>query len=201
MTGWDRPDIEIEIVRHAPAATRIEEIAADIEEDGLAVRVSAIQRTGQRDPQLTADVTIKAPRATRFEEARIVSGRVTVSHFAGGREREVRQRRPHRIRPRGNHPAGNVARPTVALRGAFDPRRPDSSARVPGQRGSHTGLQPPDARILATTFNGRITSDIPLNAKDQFGVRFAETHLGRGEPVISIDVVTGNIEIRVRKGP
>ena len=60
---------------------------------------------------------------------------------------------------------------------------------------------PPDARILATTFNGRITSDIPLNAKDQFGVRFAETTLGRGEPVISIDVVTGNIEIRVRKGP
>jgi len=74
MTGWDRPDIEIEIVRHAPAATRIEEISADIEEGGPAVRVSAVQRTGQRDPQLTADVTIKAPRTTRFEEARIVSG-------------------------------------------------------------------------------------------------------------------------------
>ena len=83
MTGWNRPDIEIEIVRHAPAATRIEEIAADIEEDGPGRAGLGRSTHWPARSALTADVTIEAPRATRFEEARIVSGRVTVSHFTG----------------------------------------------------------------------------------------------------------------------
>jgi hypothetical protein len=57
---------------------------------------------------------------------------------------------------------------------------------------------PPDARILALTFNGSIASDIPLAMKDKFGPRFGEATLGAGEPVMSIDVVTGDITIRVR---
>src|SRR5262245_27287085 len=62
IAGWDRPDIEAEIVRHAPTPVRIEEIAAEIAVDGPAVRISAIQRAGQRDPRLTANITINAPR-------------------------------------------------------------------------------------------------------------------------------------------
>ena len=37
---------------------------------------------------------------------------------------------------------------------------------------------PANARILAVTFNGRLTSDIPLTMKDAFGPRFGETTLG-----------------------
>ena len=56
---------------------------------------------------------------------------------------------------------------------------------------------PADARILAVTFNGTISSDIPLNMKDKFGPRFGETTIGTGEPVMSLDVVKGNIAIGV----
>jgi DUF4097 and DUF4098 domain-containing protein YvlB len=55
--------------------------------------------------------------------------------------------------------------------------------------------QPADARILALTLNGDITSTIPLTRKDRVGPRFAEATLGRGDPLVSIDVVTGNITI------
>ncbi len=58
---------------------------------------------------------------------------------------------------------------------------------------------PANARILAVTFNGTITSDIPLTMKDQFGPRFGETTLGSGDPVMSIDVVTGDITIAIEK--
>ena len=58
---------------------------------------------------------------------------------------------------------------------------------------------PANARILAVTFNGTITSDIPLTKKDQFGPRFGETTIGDGDPVMSIDVVTGDIAITVAK--
>jgi hypothetical protein len=199
LAGWDRPDIEIEIVRRAPSAARIDEIAADIEEDGPGVRVSAMQRAGQRDPRLTADVTIKAPRATRFEEAQIVSGRVTLSHFTG-----IVNAKSESGDLIASDLSGTIRLETMLGRLSLSGARltPGGLIRLRGFQGDVSltlDSTPPDARILATTFNGRITSDIPLNAKDQFGVRFAETTLGRGEPVISIDVVTGNIEIRVRR--
>jgi hypothetical protein len=58
---------------------------------------------------------------------------------------------------------------------------------------------PENARILAVTLNGQIKSDIPLTMKDQFGPRFGETTLGSGEPVMSLDVVKGDIAISVAR--
>lgn len=56
--------------------------------------------------------------------------------------------------------------------------------------------RPADARILALALNGPIKSDIPLTTRDTWGPRWGEATLGKGEPVISIDVVTGSIEIK-----
>ena len=56
--------------------------------------------------------------------------------------------------------------------------------------------RPADARILALALNGHIRSDIPLTMKDTWGPRWGEATLGKGEPVISLDVVTGTIEIK-----
>jgi len=58
---------------------------------------------------------------------------------------------------------------------------------------------PTSARILAVTFHGSITSDIPLTKKDRFGPRFGETTIGAGDPVMSMDVVNGDIAITVAK--
>jgi hypothetical protein len=57
--------------------------------------------------------------------------------------------------------------------------------------------KPSDARILALALNGTISSQIPLRMKDTWGPRWGEATLGKGEPVISIDVITGKIDIRV----
>ena len=56
--------------------------------------------------------------------------------------------------------------------------------------------RPVDARILALAVNGHITSDIPLTQRNTWGPRWGEATLGKGEPVISIDVVTGMVEIK-----
>ena len=58
--------------------------------------------------------------------------------------------------------------------------------------------KPTDARILALALNGSIKSEIPLRMKDTWGPRWGEATLGNGEPVISIDVITGRIEIALR---
>ena len=56
--------------------------------------------------------------------------------------------------------------------------------------------RPPDARIMALALNGTIKSDIPLTLRETWGPRWGETTIGKGEPVISLDVVTGTVEIR-----
>ena len=52
---------------------------------------------------------------------------------------------------------------------------------------------------MALALNGTIRSEIPLTMKDTWGPRWGEVTLGRGEPVISLDVVNGGIEIRAPK--
>jgi len=56
--------------------------------------------------------------------------------------------------------------------------------------------RPADARILALALNGSVTSTIPLTMKNTWGPRWGEATIGAGEPVISLDVITGMIEIR-----
>ena len=57
---------------------------------------------------------------------------------------------------------------------------------------------PADARVMALALNGSIQSDIPMTTRDSWGPRWSEATLGSGEPVISIDVVTGKVEIRTK---
>ena len=48
---------------------------------------------------------------------------------------------------------------------------------------------------MALALNGTIQSTIPLTVKDAWGPRWSEATLGRGEPVISLDVVNGTIQL------
>jgi hypothetical protein len=62
-----------------------------------------------------------------------------------------------------------------------------------------TLAEPPrDARVMALALNGTIQSTIPLTTRETWGPRWGETTLGNGEPVISLDVVTGRIELRTK---
>jgi hypothetical protein len=61
--------------------------------------------------------------------------------------------------------------------------------------------QPVNARVLALSFNGTITSNLPLHRRESFGPRFAEATFGTGEPVISLDAVNGNITITADRAP
>jgi DUF4097 and DUF4098 domain-containing protein YvlB len=57
------------------------------------------------------------------------------------------------------------------------------------------GAPAADARILALSLGGAIHSDVPLTRRTTAGPRFAETTTGRGDALISIDTVRGDIHI------
>lgn len=196
IEGWDQAHAEIVVERHAPGAAQFARLPLAIEDTPGHVTIHAIQTGNTSDPALRANVTVRLPRAALIDRVRVLEGRIAIENFSGHITADIR---------RGPIDGQDLSG-TVRLEAGI------GSITLTGARLSPNGLlrlrtfngdvrlslaeRPVDARILALALNGRVTSDIPLTSKSSWGPRWAETTLGKGEPVISLDVVTGRVEIK-----
>jgi hypothetical protein len=198
IEGSSRADADIEVVRHAPTAAGLTKIPVEIAETDTDVRIAGIQADGGTDPAYRTDITLRVPQAALLRSIRIMEGQLTLASLQGSITADIR---------RGGIDATDL-QGTVRLESGI------GNVIVNRARLSPTGLLrlrafngdvrltfaevPTDARILALALNGTIASDIPLTTRDTWGPRWGEAKLGAGEPVVSIDVITGKIEIRVK---
>jgi len=196
IEGWDKPDAEITIERHAPSAELYAKLPVAIDDTPSRVTVRAIQSEGLTDPAYRCDILIRLPRSAVIDRVQVMEGRVAVTRFAGTLTADIR---------RGSIEGRDLSG-TLRLESGI------GSVVLTAARLSTDGLlrlrafngdvrlslaeRPTDARIMALALNGDIKSDIPLTMKNTWGPRWGETTLGKGEPVISLDVVTGTIEIK-----
>ena len=188
IRAWSRQELSIEI--EAPTA-----IEPRVDEGPTSLRISAVQPSGAMDRGLRTKIVLRAPPRATFESVRLLDGRLVISGLVGAITADVRQ---------GSIEASSVAG-RLRLETGFGDVKVDSATldrdgilRLRAFNGSVRlafARPPADARILALTFNGKIDSDIPLTRKESFGPRFGETTLGNGQPVVSIDVITGDISI------
>lgn len=195
IEGWDKSDAEITIERHAPSQ-RFEQVPIAIDDTPARVSIRAIQADGRTDPAYRCDILVRLPRAAAIERVQVLEGRIVITRFTGTMTADIRR----------GPIEGKDLSGTVRLESGI------GSVTVTGARLSADGLlrlrafngdvrltlaeRPAHARILALALNGQIKSDIPLTMKAAWGPRWGETTLGTGEPVISLDVVTGTIEIK-----
>jgi hypothetical protein len=191
-------DAVIEIVRHAPTVEQLARIPVHIEEDAAEIRIRGAQAEGGTDPALRTDITLRVPHHANLRSVRIVEGRLTLVALSGAITADLR---------RGSIEASDLqgsVRLETGIGHVIADRMHLSADGVLRLRAFNGDVRltlatmPADARILALALNGTIASDIPLTMKDTWGPRWGEATLGRGEPVISIDVITGKIEIKVR---
>jgi len=193
----DRLDALVEIVRHAPREADFVRIPLSIDDSTPAIRIQVLQVDGTTEAALRTDVTLRVPRAARVESVRVLEGKIAINGLAGTIGADVR-----RGPIEATDISGTVRLETgigdVVLRNAR--LTPGGLLRLRAFNGDvrlALAERPADARILALALNGTIQSSIPLRMKDTWGPRFGETTLGKGEPVISIDVITGRIEITI----
>jgi hypothetical protein len=194
IRAWNRPELSIEI--DAPAG-----IEPRIDEGPRSIRISALQPGGGMDRAIRTRIALRAPARATFESVRLLDGRLVVSGLEGTLTADVRQ---------GTIEASSVAGRMRLETGFGDVKvesatlDPDGLLRLRAFNGNVRlafATRPADARILALTFNGKIESDIPLTRKESFGPRFGEATLGNGQPVVSIDVITGNVVIASAGAP
>lgn len=197
ITGSNRPDLQVQIVRHAPTAGDLSRFAPIVETTPDGVRVAVVQADEGKDANLKAEITIASPAAAVFQAIRVFEGHVRLTNLRAACDVDLR---------RGSIDASGLAG-RIRLEsgiGGVDVRDTDLTPggmlrlRVfNGPLRVRFARTPVNARILAVTFNGKIESDIPLTKKDRFGPRFGEATLGSGDPVASMDVVKGDITISV----
>lgn len=196
IEGWDKSEAEITIERHAPSAQQFEKLPVVIDDTPARVTIRAVQAGGQTDPAYRCDIVVRLPRSAVIERVQVLEGRIRVSRFTGTMTADLR-----RGPIEGNDLSGTLRLESgigsVILTGAR--LAADGLLRLRAFNGDvrlTLAERPADARIMALALNGDIKSDIPLTMKDTWGPRWGETTLGKGEPVISLDVVTGTIEIK-----
>lgn len=196
IEGSDTPDhAEITIERRAPSSALLSKIPATIDDSPSRVAITARQSEDGTDPAYRVDVTIRLPRSALIERVQIVEGRLVLAGLTGSVTASIR-----RGPIEGTDVSGAVRLSTemgaIALTGVAvsDPgvlrlRTFNGDIRLA------LAARPQNARILALALNGTIESSIPLTVKDAWGPRWSEATLGRGEPVISLDVVNGSIHL------
>lgn len=196
IDGWDRPEMEIAVARRVPAPADRARLPIEIDESPSRVAIRALQTDGGTDAALRADIAVRVPRAALIENVRIMEGRLAINGFGGSVTADVR---------RGPIAAADITG-RIRLETGIGPvtvsgarLAPDGVLRLRTFNGDvqlRLGERPADARIMALALNGEITSTIPLTMKDTWGPRWGEATFGAGQPVLSIDVVTGTIDIR-----
>jgi len=197
IVGSNRADLAVEIVRRAPSAGDLAKYPVVIDDNPSALRIAVSQAEAGRDPALKTDITIAAPVTAVFEAIRVFEGRVRLTNIKGVCDVDLRRGAIDaagiggRVRLEAGIGSVEVRQAELTSGGMMRLRVFNGPLRVGFARA------PASARILAVTFNGSITSDIPLTMKDKFGPRFGETTIGSGDPVMSIDVVKGDITIAV----
>jgi len=198
LEGGSRDDVEIAIERKAPTAEALASLPVEISETPQRVDIRIVQGGGRTDAALTSDVVIRMPSTANVDHIRIGEGGLKVSGFRGSLAAEVRRGPIEATDVSGTLRLETSIGSVTLTNARLDPRGLFRLRAFNGDVRLQMPEPPTDARILALALNGTIQSDVPMTTKDTWGPRWSEATLGKGEPVISIDVVTGTIEIRTK---
>jgi hypothetical protein len=198
IIGSNRSDVSVEVVRRAPSPDGLARMPLLLEDAGDALRISVVQAADGRDAALNSSIVVRAPADAAFAAIRLFEGRLRISGLTRSCDADLRRGAIEatsvsgRVRLESGIGSIDVKDATLTAGGMLRLRVFNGPLRVQFAR------PPANARILAVTLNGKITSAIPLTMKDEFGPRFGETTIGEGEPVMSLDVVKGDIAITIR---
>lgn len=196
IMGAERQDADVEVVRQAPSSGDLARVPLEVVESDGSIDIRVVQTDGGRDPALRSTVTVRLPRAAQVPRVRVAEGQIRLSGLAGSITAEI---------ARGPIDATAIQGTVRLETGIGDVTVADARLSAGGLLRLRTfngdvrltlAERPSSARILALALNGTISSDLPLTIKDAWGPRWGEATIGAGDPLISIDVITGRIVIR-----
>jgi hypothetical protein len=196
IEGGPEDRVELQVTRLGEAARTPDRLPVTIEEGAETVTLAAEQAAGGREPGLRVRASVRMPSGGALR-AEVFEGTLDLSGLAGRTTARI-ERGPLNarglsgiVRLETGSGALTIEQAELAPGGLLRGRTFNGDIRVSLRR------RPADARVLLLTLNGTIASDFPLEERAGFGPRFREGVFGRGEPLLSLDAVRGDIVLQV----
>ncbi len=192
----DRADIAIVVEREVPAGQAPEALPVHIEPEGDALRVSALQPGQSRDAALVARVDVAVPASTAVL-VEVGEGACEVVGVRTALQVTV-DRGPATLRRVSGVMRVETRSGDILVEGADLPPTGLLRARaLTGNVSIDLATRPADARLLLLALSGRVEATVPLEDRGGPGRRIREAVLGSGKALLSVDVVRGDITVRM----
>jgi len=194
ITGWDKNDVQIDAVKSARDQQRLDEAKIEVEGSGDAVHIRTRYPEGSHDNLASVHYTLHVPQGSQLEKISLVNGNLEISQVLGDVEASLVNGKltAHDLSGRARLSTVNGTS-DVGFRSLTNVR----DVKISAVNGSINLVLPasPNAEISASTVNGNIKSDFPIQVETNLVGKRVKGTLGSGGTQISLSNVNGSTHI------
>jgi DUF4097 and DUF4098 domain-containing protein YvlB len=195
ITGWDKNEVQIDAVKSARDQQRLDEAKIEVEGSGDAVRIRTRYPEGHANNNpASVHYTLHVPAGAQLAKISLVNGSLDIAQVRG----EVNANLVNG-KLKAHDLAGRADLSTVngSSEVAYSTLNSVSEVKISAVNGSINLMLPasPNAEISASTTNGNIKSDFPMQIESGSVGRRLKGTLGSGDTRIELSNVNGSTHI------
>lgn len=195
ITGWERGDVQIDAVKTARDQQRLDEAKIEVDGSGDSVRIRTRYPEGHTNNNpASVHYTIHVPTGAQLDSISLVNGSLNVSQVSG----EVNANLVNG-KLTAHDLAGRAKLSTVNGTNDVEYRTLAnvSDVKISSVNGSINLRLPasPNANIDASTVNGSMSTDFPIQVQGKFVGHHMEGTLGSGGTRIELSNVNGSTHV------
>jgi DUF4097 and DUF4098 domain-containing protein YvlB len=195
ISGWDKDEVQIDAVKSARDQQRLDEAKIEVEGSGDAVHIRTRYPEGHtNDNPASVHYTLHVPAGAQLDKISLVNGSLQISLVRGEVDANLVNGtlKAHDLAGRADLSTVNGSSEIH-----YSTLTNVSEVRISAVNGSINLVLPasPNAEISASTTNGSIKSDFPMQIESGFVGRRLKGTLGSGGTRISLSNVNGSTHI------
>jgi hypothetical protein len=195
ISGWDRNEVQIDAVKSARDQQRLNEAKIEVEGSGdsVSIRTRYPENHTNNNPA-SVQYTLHVPRGAQLRNISLVNGSLNISQIIGEVSADLVNGKLT-----ANDLAGRAKLSTVngSVHAQYQSLNNVSEVRISSVNGSIDLKLPasPNAEISASTVNGGLSSDFPIQVQGKFMNHHMSGTLGNGGTRIDLNNVNGSSHI------
>ena len=195
ITGWERNEVQIDAVKKARDQQKLDEARIEVEAGSDSVQIKTKYPEGRTNNNpATVTYELHVPRLARLDHINLVNGSLEVSQVSGEIDANLVNGKTD---IRDFSARLNVSAVNGGITATYRSLDNVKEIRLKSVNGPiDLGLPAsPNAEVSASTVNGGISTDFPLQVKGKFMGRRIDGTLGNGGTRIELSNVNGSIRI------
>jgi DUF4097 and DUF4098 domain-containing protein YvlB len=200
ITGWERNEVQIDAIKRARDQQRVDAMTIEVNASSDSVRIKTRYPEGHTNNN-PGEVTyeLHVPRSAQLDGINLVNGSLTVSQVNGEIKAELVNGKATMHDLAGRLEVSSVNGGINAYYRSLENVRGIELKSVNGS--IDLGLPAsPNADVRASTVNGGISTDFPLQVQGKFMGKHLDGKLGSGGTPIELSNVNGHIKIGPGEG-